>query len=403
MILRIFIFLAISHYYLFSVQAQCITSFPYSEDFEAGNGNWASGGTGDDWAWGVVSKGYIQTAASGSNCWVTGGLTNSFYNLGELSYVQSPCFDFSGMQKPYIRFNIYWETENGYDGAGFQYSTDGGTSWQNVGAYTGVSCQNNAWFNNSNINYLGGFTSVRHGWSGNVQQNSGGCQGGNGSGRWINASQCMPYLAGQSNVLFRFIFGAGTQCNDYDGFAFDDVYISEAPAGNFDFTYACAGEVITITPQIQPIGYDCYDSTFVYIDGVLEASGAGGIITYARNLALPSPGMSPTFPHTIAIRYKGLCHDEITVTKRIPDFAYNIATTSPTCAGASDGQAIITFTNGNIPRFITWSSVPGQQNDTAYNLHAAIYTVRLIDSFNCEIPADTFVLNDPQPIDAGFT
>jgi len=42
-------------------------------------------------------------------------------------------------------------------------------------------------------------------------------------------------------VLFRFRFAAGLTCNNYDGFAIDDVVIGEAPANTGDFTYACAG------------------------------------------------------------------------------------------------------------------------------------------------------------------
>ena len=36
-------------------------------------------------------------------------------------------------------------------------------------------------------------------------------------------------LAGEPQVIFRFQFGSGRICNGFDGFAVDDVEISEAP------------------------------------------------------------------------------------------------------------------------------------------------------------------------------
>src|SRR5690349_7925095 len=72
-----------------------INSFPYLQDFEASNGGWVAGGTASDWAWGHPTKPLSNAAASGLNCWITGGLTNSSYASGENSWLMSPCFDFS--------------------------------------------------------------------------------------------------------------------------------------------------------------------------------------------------------------------------------------------------------------------------------------------------------------------
>jgi gliding motility-associated-like protein len=402
MLLRVFVWLSIS-FYAVTAYSQCINTFPYTEDFEATNGNWVSGGSGNDWAWGAVSKNVIAQAAGGANCWVTGGLTNSFYNLGEQSYVQSPCFDFSTLTQPYIRFKILWETENGYDGAGFQYSIDGGTTWQNVGAYNPIQCEDNGWFNTDNVTYLNGFTAIRHGWSGNVQQSSGSCAGGRGSQGWRNASQCMPYLAGQPDVRFRFIFGAGTQCNNYDGVAFDEIYISNAPVPDFDFTYRCNGDFITIEDVINPVGFDCYDSIFISIDGTLLSIATGGLVSFSRNVAVPDPGIAPQFPHTVSLLYRGDCHPDVTITKRIADFDYQVSATPSGCAGSNSGQAIVTFNSGTLPGTITWNSTPAQQNDTAYNLPAGNYYALLSDAFGCSVNTNTVTVAALPPIVAAIT
>src|SRR6478736_2997677 len=130
--------------------AQCgtpISVFPYTEGFEATNGGWTPGGTASDWAWGTPSKPVITGAATGTKCWITGGLTGSSYNNGEASWLQSPCFDFTSLQYPYISINVFWEMERRFDGANLQYSTNLGASWTNVGSVSDpANCLNDQWF-----------------------------------------------------------------------------------------------------------------------------------------------------------------------------------------------------------------------------------------------------------------
>ena len=96
--------------------AQCATPiniFPYTEGFETTNGNWTTGGNASDWAWGMPSKTVITGAASAStNCWIVGGLTGNAYNNGERSWLQSPCFDFTTVQHPYISFSVFGRWNN---------------------------------------------------------------------------------------------------------------------------------------------------------------------------------------------------------------------------------------------------------------------------------------------------
>ncbi|HMK27264.1 MAG TPA: hypothetical protein VK483_14630 [Chitinophagaceae bacterium] len=87
---------------LAEMKAQCgsgIISFPYNEGFETSDGGWVSGGAGNDWAWGSPSKPVISTAGGGTKCWIVGGLTGSSYTNAEASWLQSPCFDFTSVQR----------------------------------------------------------------------------------------------------------------------------------------------------------------------------------------------------------------------------------------------------------------------------------------------------------------
>ena len=188
--------------------AQCvggISTFPYNESFELSDGNWVTGGTASDWAWGVPTKPVINFAGQGMRCWVTGGLTNAFYNNGESSFLKSPCFDFSTLVNPQISFKIFWETEKTFDGADLQYSVDGGTTWLDLGtANSNNVCGNTNWYNSGSVRFIGN----KPGWAGNIQTS--GCTPGNGSGGWLTATHEMSALAGKPNVVFRFEFGAGT-------------------------------------------------------------------------------------------------------------------------------------------------------------------------------------------------
>ena len=196
-----------------SGRGQCISSFPYIEDFEHNTGGWSVGGTAPDWAWGVPNKPAMLRAGNGAKCWLTGGLTGNHYNDNEASWLQSPCFDFTRLSLPYISFLINWDTEKGYDGAGVQYSVDNGATWQSAGAYGDPSsgCIPTNWYTDANISYA----VQPAGWSGSSQSTAGSIAG------WAKAYHSFPQLAGKSNVHFRFVFGAGNIQNNYGGVGID--------------------------------------------------------------------------------------------------------------------------------------------------------------------------------------
>lgn len=191
-----------------------VSSFPYFQDFESGSGDWATGGINSSWAFGLPQKSTIDTAASGINAWVTGGLVGGFYNANESSFVQGPCFDFSSLSQPIIELNIWWDSQFSMDGTVLQTSIDGGVNWQNVGAYGDPY----NWYTDSTV--FGNPGGQQHAWSGT---------GGSGSNQWLSARHYLDGLGGESSVLIRISFGSNNSIN-YDGFAFDDVSIFETPA-----------------------------------------------------------------------------------------------------------------------------------------------------------------------------
>ncbi len=372
----------------FSILAysQCISTYPYTENFEATNGTWVSGGAGNDWIWGLISKPQIAQAASGNNCWVTGGLTNSFYSFGQRSYSQSPCFDFSSLLNPYISFNIYWEAERGYDGATFQSSIDGGTTWQNVGSSSDLAdCNLANWFNISNVTNLTGLAAPKEGWSGNVQQTSGSCQGGSGSNGWKLAKHCMSNLAGQPNVIFRLAFGSGTTCNDYDGFAFDDVTIGEAPAPVVDFTSVCNGSTITFTGN-----YTLCPNQFSWLFG---DGNTGTGLTVSHNY-------TGTGNYNVTFTAGGGCGSPANITKLIQTITATASGIDVSCNGGNNGNAFVTAAGGSNYTY-TWNTSPAQTTDTAFNLAAGTYNVTISAPNFCDVTASVTV-SQPAFISSSF-
>ncbi|MFC5269455.1 CARDB domain-containing protein [Adhaeribacter terreus] len=201
-----------------------VTTYPYSENFETYNGGWIAEGVASSWAWGTPAKATINSAASGTKAYVTNLTTN--HNANEKSQVVSPCFNFSGLAAPVFEMKAWWNSDFSYDGAVLQSSVDGGASWQNVGAFGDP----NNWYNDNTISGAPGgqAAAAAQGWTGRNATN-------NGSGGWVTVKHALTGLGGQSSVRLRVAFGsdAGTQ---YDGFAFDDVMIYEAPATDGSIT-----------------------------------------------------------------------------------------------------------------------------------------------------------------------
>lgn len=359
-------------------EAQCvsgISTFPYNEDFETTNGGWIPGGTGSDWAWGAPTKPVISAAGGGTNCWVIGGLTGSSYTNSEASWLQSPCFDFTAVQYPYIEFKVFWEMEQQFDGGGFQYSLDNGATWTNVGSVNDMAnCLNTNWFNFSPVNFLSSFGSVRDGWSGNIQPTGGSCRGGNGSNGWVLAKHTMPYLAGKPGVLFRFTFGAGSICNNYDGFAVDDILIGEAPSNNASFNFTCVNNntiSFTNTSSLCP-------TVFNWNFGD-PASG----VNNTASVANPSHTFSAPGNYTVTLTASGPGNASFATTKEVNIISVTVDMMTAVDCQTNTGGALIAFAGPGGPFNYSWNTTPVQTGFTATNLTEGFYTVTVSGTNVC--------------------
>ena len=187
-----------------------ITSFPYLQDFESGNGYWYTGGSRSTWAYGTPISPRINRAASGTKIWKTN--LAGYYNDGELSYLYSPCFNVAGMTNPTLSFSLALDIEDCgtglCDAAWVEYSGDEGVTWTKLGAMG----EGTNWYNK---NYAG-----NHVWS---QQNY---------TRWHVATAALP-TSNNSKLRLRFVFNSDAGLPK-DGIAVDDIHIYDNIYGIYD-------------------------------------------------------------------------------------------------------------------------------------------------------------------------
>ena len=378
--LSLFTFL---HLVNFSYAQPCtgsITIFPYNENFETSDGNWVPGGTVSDWAWGTPSKPVISGSGGGNRCWITGGLTGSSYNNSENSWLQSPCFNFTALQYPQISFKVFWETEKKFDGASFQYSTDGGSTWAYLGSTSSNNnCQGDNWYNTPSITYL----SNVNGWSGNIQSGSGSCLGGSGSGGWLTARHTLSVLAGKSNIRFRFLFGAGSTCNGFDGFAIDDIFITEAPPNISSFTSSCISN-----KEISFTSAATCASSYAWNFGD-AASGGNNISTASSaNHIFSAPGT-----YTVSLTTNFLTGPAVVTSKQVVIIALTPGTNWPgRCNATADAMLSVTAAGSSTPYFYSWNTNPAQTTASVNGVGAGTYSVT-VSSANACSASSSFVLS----------
>jgi PKD repeat protein len=219
----------------------------YVEGFDSGAAGWISHGVVDVDRIGVDSSSWALKTPDGfiirnpnGNAWVTDNRsnpnridTNANYNSNEQSYVESPCFNIGGLNKPMISFRYWSDTDFGADGVTLLYTIDDGKTWNRLGTENlGIN-----WYNTKPILGAPGDASSTvnvnsnpdsQGWSGEIQPVD---------GKWQVARYSLTEVLikmeqlGISNRVVRFRMSFGSNADNppntnFDGFAFDDVIIS---------------------------------------------------------------------------------------------------------------------------------------------------------------------------------
>lgn len=198
-----------------------IISYPYLEGFENNSGNWYAQGLNNNWEWGSPDKTIINKTANGKNAWIT-GLTGN-YNDNQLSYLYSPCFDLTGLNKPVLSFSHIFQTEDACDCDyhWVEYSTDN-LNWFVLD--TGASVN---WYDDL----------LLHRWK--ISDTI-----------WHVSSHDIPVKNGK--VRFRFVMSSDPATN-YEGVGIDDVHIFDKSP------IADSGSVFSMSQPVNGNGWVNFD------------------------------------------------------------------------------------------------------------------------------------------------
>lgn len=197
-----------------SVFSVPVLNRPYHTDYMADDGLWDADGINASWLWGNPSGAVIDTAFAGENAWITNH--NGAYHVNEISWVTSPCFDFSGQDYSVLAFHMQYDTPVGADGVSLQYSVNEGATWQMLEPFNDTLVWN--WHSDNDIVALQSAFSSGAGWSGQNED-------------WARFSMILPpALADHDRVKFRFVFAGNDETESFEGAAFDNFRIYRAPA-----------------------------------------------------------------------------------------------------------------------------------------------------------------------------
>jgi hypothetical protein len=245
----------------------------YYEDFEDSPIEWRSGTednlTNNSWQFGDPSTGF-SGAFSGEKCWYT-NITHS-PALREQSWVKSPCFDFTGSEKPMLKMRIWRLFNANRDGANVQATIDNGKTWTNVGEIgDGVF-----WYNSYSILGNPGGKSV--GWSNNNSVSN--------DADWVECRHALDFLTGKTDVQLRIAYGSDFNAQGNNGIAFDDFWIVKRNRTALleHFTNASDNDCVTADALINSL---VNEHSMNFIDLQYHTSFPGADVFNAQNPSIP--------------------------------------------------------------------------------------------------------------------
>lgn len=210
----------------------------YNESFDDSEGFWISRSDGQEnsWVWGVPGfSGY--SAPEGDNAWFT-HFPSEETGYIENSWIESPCFDFTGVERPLIRMEMMRSFVPYMNGAVLQYRDAIEDGWLTLGENTpGIE-----WYNTDYIHNKPGGSSI--GW---------GLDESAPDTEWVTAIHDLDQVAGKPNVAFRIaIANNGQLPESYQGFAVNKFEIAERSkliliehfTNNSDYTSSLADDLI---------------------------------------------------------------------------------------------------------------------------------------------------------------
>jgi hypothetical protein len=341
----------------------------------------------------------ISSAAGGQNAYVTN--LDGSHGASENSYIESQCYNFTGLLKPAISFDYIIQTEvfNGslaFDGARLEVSTNGGSTWTIVG---NVGDTTN-WYNYSSVSTF----NETQGWAGN-------------SLTWKSAAYQLDNLLGESNVKFRFAFKAdGFNTATYEGFGVDNIKVFNdlpsdigvsaiASLDNCEFLQDVA---VTVTLKNYSPSHVLQSGDQIPVSYTFGATTVNEIYTLAANL-LPGATVDYTFTATIDLAGANMymisattdldldienVNDAFTANFTVyPTPVLSETVVNVSCFGGNDGA--ISLLNNPSNTYL-WSANAGSVNtESISGLIAGDYFVTITSANNCTFESAAISVSEP--------
>jgi hypothetical protein len=294
--------------------SQIITSFPYLENFEGGDGGYFSEGFRSSWQYGSPASPKINKAASGTKAWKT-NLTGHYNNL-EKGYLYSPCFDISLLYNPVLSFSTALDIENCggtlCDAAYVEYSFDG-ANWKKLGL-PGIGTN---WYDSSFYVW-------------NTQDFT----------RWHVATIPIPQLGSGQTTHFRFVLSSDPG-STLEGFAIDDIHI-------YDRTHPIYTANGTTTVSQEPSSnewteYVAMNQLLAAVQPHNQSLDKTSVTLYSHD-TITNPGQTQfTFPRSYTVMARRDIADSIDVRLYLldSDIVKILAdTTCPSCTPVTDAYSL---------------------------------------------------------------
>nr|WP_294938886.1 M4 family metallopeptidase [uncultured Flavobacterium sp.] len=162
-----------------------------------------SGNTSTIWERGTSTKTLLSNTVAGSQVYATKLAGNYLDNT--TSYLVSQCYNLSNLSNPTVSFDMAFDLESNWDILYFEYSTNGGTSWDVLGTAADAN-----WFNSSRMpDGTDCFNCIGKQWTGDYATAPTGGNGMNGNKRNYSHTLAQFGAGGAtpaSNIMFRFKF-----------------------------------------------------------------------------------------------------------------------------------------------------------------------------------------------------
>ncbi len=234
-----------------------INTFPYYEDFNSGPAFWIPTGTnpplnnGRQFVLGALP--YLNGPEGYGDSWY---VQTTVSNQADFVWVESPVFDFTGVNNPYLMFDIKHSLHNS-DYFHVEYTLNGGITWIQLG--NGPS---STWYNTTNWWQNSFSTPVDY---------------------WKTVEIPLCNLAGQGCVKFR-IYGrpyySEPNYTGYHYFAFDNFHITDTPIdAQVTFALGCYGSAYTMDVTVYNSDKLCLVSDTITSIDISYTIDGGSVVT----------------------------------------------------------------------------------------------------------------------------